>query len=59
MHTTLVQLEAPLWQRDTSSETFQQAIQESTQDWEVKVRRYGSLCEYTTLQDKFVQTSYI
>ena len=31
---------------------IQQSVHESIQDWEVKVRQYGSLCEYTTQQDE-------
>ena len=31
---------------------IQQSPQESMQDWKVKVRWYGSLCEYTNQQDE-------
>ena len=38
---------------------IQQSVHESIQDWEVKVRQYGSLCENTTQQDEMCRDKFV
>ena len=36
-----------------------QSPHETVQDWEVKVRQYGSLCQYTNMQDEMYWDKFV
>ena len=38
---------------------IQQSPQESIQDWEVRIRQYGSLCEYSAYYDEMCRDKFV
>ena len=36
-----------------------QSPHETVQDWEVKIRQYGSLCQYTNMQDEMYRDKFV
>ena len=36
-----------------------QSPHETVQDWEVKIRQYGSLCQYTNMQDEMYRDTFV